>query len=94
MDKKPENRKPPPVAPTYTAFSPFHEDLLVTLSANSLLGYRVASSTLQEVTGELEDQMHGKCSYYSCKEYMADEVRFYSTTFYKKLPELQCTCDH
>ncbi|KAF2177095.1 hypothetical protein K469DRAFT_721041 [Zopfia rhizophila CBS 207.26] len=105
-----EATQPPPVAPTCTASSPFHEDSSVTLSANSSvtkpgsetlarnsdqqLGCRAASSTPQEVTGEPEDQMHGKCSRCSCEEYVADEVRFCTTTFYKKLPELQCTCDH
>ncbi|KAF2190305.1 hypothetical protein K469DRAFT_723135 [Zopfia rhizophila CBS 207.26] len=68
-----EATQPPPAAPTSTASSPFHEDSSVTLSANSSvtkpgsqtlarnsdqqLGCRVASSTLQEVTGEPEDQM-------------------------------------
>ncbi|KAF2185424.1 hypothetical protein K469DRAFT_687787 [Zopfia rhizophila CBS 207.26] len=68
-----EATQPPPVAPTCTASSPFHEDSSVTLSANSSvtkpgsqmlarnsdqqLGCRVASSTPQEVTGEPEDQM-------------------------------------
>ncbi|KAF2174804.1 hypothetical protein K469DRAFT_685400 [Zopfia rhizophila CBS 207.26] len=69
-----EATQPPPAAPTSTASSPFHEDSSVTLSANSSvtkpgsqtlarnsdqqLGCRVASSTLQEVTGEPEDQMY------------------------------------
>ncbi|KAF2187424.1 hypothetical protein K469DRAFT_705122, partial [Zopfia rhizophila CBS 207.26] len=78
-----EATQPPPVAPTCTVSSLFHENSSVTLSANSLVT-KPGSETL----ARNKDQMHSKCSRYSCKEYVANEVRFCSTTFYKKLPEL------